>query len=104
MKTNNEKGPCLVSVTQVRHEFLDVTPAMASNWLANAICARPLNPGKVAHLALDMSLGLWRSLGDGDDIAQLVFDVKGNLIDGRHCLAATVQSARTIRFLVIHLG
>ncbi|ROS28874.1 hypothetical protein EDF22_0605 [Rathayibacter sp. PhB127] len=76
-------------------EMVDVTPALAQEWLGHNLDNRNLRPVIIAAYARDMTAGAWVATGDS-----LKFDWNGRLIDGQHRLSAVISANRTIRFAV----
>jgi hypothetical protein len=79
----------------VRSQWIDVTPAMASDWLHNNFRNRPVKQDVVQAYARDMLNGTWAPTHQG-----LAFNDRDELIDGQHRLLAIVLSGRTIRMMV----
>lgn len=77
------------------HE-VNLTPAMAKEWLANANENRNVRRVTVRAYAEMMRQGLWEQNGD-----PFRFDAKGRMTDGQHRAHAVVESGVTIRVLVI---
>jgi hypothetical protein len=71
-------------------EWVEVTPELAEKWLAKNTHNRNQRVGAVANYAYDMLNGNWLRTGD-----TVKFDLKGNLIDGQHRLAAIVVAGET---------
>ncbi len=84
------------STTKLHTEIVNVTPAMADEWLATMGPNRRLNEANVSRLELDMAKDNWFDNGD-----PIRFDRKGRLRDGQHRLQAIVRSGRTYPFQVI---
>lgn len=78
-------------------EFLDISPALAADFLTRNTHNRPIRERIVRAYAEDMRNGNWQT--NGDAIRVSVDDV---LLDGQHRLRAVVESGVTIRMLVIH--
>ena len=83
-------------MTDLRTEWMDVTPTIAAEWLSHANANRAIRQAKVMQYADDMVAGRWQLTGDA-----FRFNGNGQLDDGNHRAAAVVQSGRTIRSLVI---
>jgi hypothetical protein len=75
--------------------WVDVTPALAADWLKNNICNRKLRKAVVANYARQMKRGEWLPIAQ--DIS---FDTRHRLINGQHRLTAVIESGVTIRVLV----
>lgn len=84
------------SSSEVGSQILDVTPAMASEWLRDAHQNRKVRTTFVSRLAEAMRAGEWRSNGQ-----PLIFSDAGRLLDGQHRLLAVVESGETVRFLIV---
>ena len=75
---------------------VQITPALAVEYLRKNTINRPLSKKRVRQLASDMANGRWRYTGDA-----IKFDEGGTLLDGQHRLSAVVQSGRTVKALVV---
>lgn len=75
----------------------DVTPDLASKWLALNENNRNIRTKVVESYARDMAAGNWRFTGEA-----VKFDKDGILLDGQHRLMAVVRSGATVRLLVIN--
>ena len=75
--------------------IVNVTPEMASQWLANNNFNRPLKPRLVENYVRQILDGNWRRTHQG-----IAFDADGVLLDGQHRLHAVVQSGQTVSMLV----
>lgn len=81
----------------MKSEILDVTPAMAAEWLEkNANFNRKARMTIVERYARDMVIGQWMLTHQG-----IAFDCKGRLIDGQHRLLAVVKANTTIKMVVV---
>jgi|SRR5579863_8533607 len=78
------------------HEWTNVTPSMAIEYLTHAAPNRPLRKTRVAAYARDMESGNWQATG-----IPILFNSAGELVDGRHRLTALVDSGATINMLII---
>lgn len=65
--------------------IVNVTPAIATAWLATTKSNRPIMDNHVRKLASDMKKGLWVYNGD-----TICFDKMGQLVDGQHRLSACI--------------
>ena len=72
---------------RVASEVVEVTPALAEDWLATTGPNRPVHVPTVERYAADMRAGRWQLNGD-----RVRFDANGALRDGRHRLSAVVAS------------
>ena len=79
----------------MNYETVDITPAIAEQYVGNNPSNRKLNPKHVLFLSNQMTSGYWKENGQA-----IVFDINGNLIDGQHRLNAVTHSGCTIRALV----
>ena len=82
--------------SKISHELVDLTPALASEWLGQNHGNRNLRTRKVANYARDMRNGSWLTSGDS-----IKFDWNGRMIDGQHRCEAVIDSGATIRVLVV---
>ncbi len=77
-------------------EKIKITPAMAREWLVLAPeYQRKINQAAVDAIASAISSGGWRENG-----ATIVFNIKGELIDGQHRLLAIIAANRSVYSLV----
>lgn len=74
---------------------MEVTPALAEEWLGSNIGNRHIRDAKVRMYARDMAAGDWRSTGES-----IKFDWSQRLIDGQHRLLAVIASGSTVRLLI----
>lgn len=80
-----------------RAELTDVTPEMATEWLAHNKRNRHLRETKVRTYASAMDADDWMVTGDGPK-----FTPDGRLINGQHTLEAVVASGKTVRMFVFY--
>lgn len=75
-----------------------VTPAMAEKWLAehNKNNYRSLRKLTVERYARDMAVGRWEENGE-----PVIFNGRGDLLDGQHRLAAVVESQAAVKMLIV---
>lgn len=78
------------------YEVVEITPALAKEWLQRNTHNRNLRDRVVNGYAADMTAGAWRE--DGQSIK---FAADGTLLDGQHRLAAIVLSGVAVRILVV---
>lgn len=78
------------------YEVIEITPALAKEWLDRNTHNRNLRERVVNGYATDMLAGAW--VEDGQSIK---FSTTGVLLDGQHRLSAIAQSGMTIRMLVV---
>lgn len=79
----------------VRSQWMDVTPALAAQWLKNNFRNRPVSEDVVAAYARDMQSGVWTPTHQG-----IAFNDRDELIDGQHRLLAVVRCGVTIHTMV----
>lgn len=77
-------------------EILDVTPAMAEDWLSHNPSNRNLRRRVIDAYARDMLAGHWVLNGETVKIA-----IDGRLLDGQHRLNAVMQAATAARMIVV---
>lgn len=80
-------------------EEIGFDPDLAREYLARAgggAAARRLLPRVITRYARDMAAGRWVMNGE-----PLILDPEGNLLDGRHRLAAVIEARVAVRFLVV---
>lgn len=78
------------------YEIVEITPALAKEWLQANTHNRNLRERVVNGYAADMAAGQW--VEDGQSIK---FSRSGVLLDGQHRLSAIVLAGVTIRMLVV---
>lgn len=78
-------------------ERIDVTPIMAERFLLRNTNNRKVRHPHVLNLAEAMKRGDFVFNGD-----TIVFDEKGDLLDGQHRLMAVVESNTTQKFLIVY--
>ncbi len=79
----------------VETKWVEITPAMATNWLKNNFGNRPMKEDVVKAYARDMINKVWFATHQG-----IAFNDLDALIDGQHRLAAIVMSGVTVRMMV----
>jgi hypothetical protein len=79
----------------LRSQWIEVSPAMARDWLHNNFRNRPLKDDVVEAYARDMANGVWVPTHQG-----IAFNDQDELIDGQHRLHAIVRSGKTVRTMV----
>ena len=78
-------------------ELIDITPTLAMDWLsAVPEYQRKIDEKHVARITFAINNNEWRLNG-----ATIVFNEKGELIDGQHRLTAIYKSGRTVKSLVV---
>jgi len=75
--------------------YVDVTPALASEWLEGKVHNRPIKWDKVKQYSRDMSAGNWDVQHQG-----IAFNPSNKLIDGQKRLWAIIECGCTIRMAV----
>jgi hypothetical protein len=73
-----------------------VDPQTAVAWLARNKDNRRPKPAVIAQYARQMAEGLWRD----DNPDPIIFDTRGDLINGQHRLEAVVQTGQDVTMLV----
>lgn len=84
------------AVPDIRTEVIDVTPELATEWLASNPINRPLRESTVELYMRDMIAGRW--VLNGESIKR---DYSKNLLDGQHRLEAVKRSGVTVKMLVV---
>lgn len=82
--------------TELKVEWVQVTPAIAQEYLESQRVNRPLSTANLKKIQNDMLAGRWHE--DGGPIR---FDKAGAMIDGQHRMWAIVETELTFSFLVI---
>lgn len=80
----------------LRCELVDVDPETATGWLSSRRKNRNINAAHVAFLAEQMERGEFVVSGE-----TVVFNDKGEVMDGQHRLSAVVKSGKIITMLVV---
>ena len=75
--------------------YIDVTPELATRWLAAGRFNRRVNNSAVARYERQINSGLWRCTHQG-----IAFTREGILIDGQHRLLAVIKTGKTVRMVV----
>jgi len=91
-----QKGSVMVATLERKDtiaglELMEVTPAIAANWLSKAHPNRRINPFRVRLIVLALSSGEWQVNGES-----IKFDEDGLMIDGQHRLQAVIESGATM--------
>jgi hypothetical protein len=84
------------AVTDVKADFIVITPAVAREMLRRNTHNRPIREARVNGYARLMSAGQWHNNGEAIKVA-----VDGTILDGQHRLRAVVKSGATITILVV---
>lgn len=77
-------------------EIVDVSPALAEDWLSRNPNNRNLRRPVVESYARDMEAGHWHLNGE-----TIKFSADGELFDGQHRLHSIVQSGQTVPMVVV---
>jgi hypothetical protein len=80
----------------LQYEEVDVTPEVATEWLASMGVNRKLSLSNAEAIALAMTEGNWHN--DGTPIR---FNENGQMIDGQHRCTAIVETGKTQRLFVV---
>jgi hypothetical protein len=80
----------------VEISVIDVTPALAEEWLSANDHNRNIDRRTVEMYARDMAAGVWDLNGEAVKIAE-----DGTLLDGQHRLAALVRAGVIVKMVVI---
>lgn len=97
-KPNLARSPVSVTSTEFQPglQIETITPAIATQMLAQNHRNRPANNAHVEKLAKEMREGRWKLNG-----STICFDSQGGLVDGQHRLMAIVKSGHAIRSYVV---
>lgn len=82
--------------SQIQAELVEVTPALAAEWLERNVDNRKISAQVVTHYANAMRRGEWNVGTDG-----IGFDQNGDLIQGQHRLNSVILSGVTVTMLVV---
>lgn len=80
----------------IKIEIVEITPVLASEFLAKNKNFRALNERRAEHFADQIKLGRWQLNGES-----IKFDEAGNLIDGQHRLRGIVLASHPIQSVVV---
>jgi len=78
-------------------KVVDVTPALAKEWLARNGRNRGINYRYIETFSRTMAAGEWMLTGEA-----IKFSVTGDLLDGQHRLMSVLDSGVTVKFLVVY--
>lgn len=78
-------------------EVVEITPALAEEWLKRNKVNRRLKNDKIKQYAHDMSAGKWKMTAEA-----IKFSKDGRLIDGQNRLNAVIEANVPVVFLVAH--
>src|SRR5215469_3739174 len=81
---------------KLKCEIMDITPAMAQEWLDKNVHNRKLNERRVQVYAKAMERGEWYTINQG-----IGLDREGNLLDGQNRLAAVIEANRSVKMVVV---
>ncbi len=79
----------------MRSQWMDITPALAQEWLGANTHNRRLREDTVRAYARDMCNGEWVPTHQG-----IAFNDENALLDGQHRLHAIIRSKKTVRMMV----
>jgi hypothetical protein len=88
-------GRPAAALGNVKTQWMDITPALAREWLKNNFGNRKISDDTVKAYARDMAAGVWTATHQG-----IAFNDRDELIDGQHRLLAIILSGVTVRMLV----
>lgn len=92
-----QPGEAVPTAGPMRTVWVDVTPAIAAEWIKNNFVNRPLREDVVQAYARDMRNGVWVPTHQG-----IAFSDSNALIDGQHRLSAIVLSGLTRRMMITY--
>ena len=81
---------------EITSQIIDITPAMATEWLERNPDNRPITDSKVSQYSHDMKNGKWDMNGETIKIA-----IDGTLLDGQHRLWAIFKTGVTVPIMVV---
>lgn len=90
-----KNGEPVTAAGKQTSQWMDVTPALAAQWLENNFRNRPISDDVVDAYARDMLAGQWVATHQG-----IAFNDKDELIDGQHRLQAILKANVTVRMMV----
>lgn len=93
--TIHKTGTELATEGAFRTQWMDVSPAMATDWLRNNFRNRTMSDDVIKAYARDMASGVWTATHQG-----IAFNDLDQLIDGQHRLRAIILSGVTVRMMV----
>lgn len=70
-------------------EIVQVTPALAEEWMLLNVSNRQIRKGRIAEFKRDMLAHNWRAVGD-----PVRFDTNGEMCDGQHRMIALVAAGK----------
>lgn len=84
-----------INMSKQNTTVMQVSPAIAREWMAHNTDNRKLRPSHIRYLAEAMQRGEWVLTHQG-----IAFAPDGRLLDGQHRLLAVIESGRTVPMLV----
>ncbi|MFE5037110.1 hypothetical protein [Streptomyces sp. NPDC056683] len=84
------------AVTEVKADFVVITPDVARDMLRRNTHNRPIRQARVNGWARVMAAGGWHNNGEAIKVA-----IDGTILDGQHRLHAVVKSGATVTILVV---
>ncbi|WP_119581513.1 hypothetical protein [Streptomyces europaeiscabiei] len=93
---NTKTLPTLLDTDGPTAVVIDVTPALAREWLRNNTHNRKLRDRAVADYARDMTAGHWTLNGEA-----IKFATDGTVLDGQHRLRAVIDADTTVQMLIV---
>jgi hypothetical protein len=93
---NTKTLPTLPDTDGPTAVVIDVTPALAREWLRNNTHNRKLRDRAVADYARDMTAGHWTLNGEA-----IKFATDGTVLDGQHRLRAVIDADTTVQMLIV---
>lgn len=94
--TSNHAAAQPLMATEPAYKVVDVTPALAEQWLKRNTHNRNIRDRVVLAYARDMEAGNWAENGEA-----IKFAADGTLLDGQHRLNAVTLAGKTVRMLVV---
>jgi hypothetical protein len=87
--------PMRLVTTEVKTEWVKITPKMATDWLEANTNNRPVSDRRVSKYAADMKAGHWKRNAE-----TIKFGKSGKLLDGQHRLFACMEAGAPFWSLV----
>lgn len=85
-----------MQINSIKTEIVEITPVLASGFLAKSKNFRALNEIRAEHLAEQIKQDRWQLNGES-----IKFDAMGNLIDGQHRCKGVVLADKPIQSVVV---
>ena len=95
-ENGNGKAPGNYSDSMFRHQRVEVSPALALEWLDTMVVNRKVLNSRVQQYAMDMYKGNWKDNGE-----TIKFDDENHLRDGQNRLWAVVEANTPVTFEVL---